>query len=617
MVAADDGGRGSLAVIPVVTGRRFTVIIMAGLLLAGLAGSLVRADSDTVTVGVLAHRGNEACIRMWTPTIRYLAEEVRGYKFRLLPLDLDGMSAALEQRKVDFVLTNPGNYVELERRFGVTRIATLRNRRHGEPYTLFGAVIFVRADREDLRTLSDLKNRSFGAVDKDAFGGFQMAWRELKQAGIDPFRDITRLRFFGFPQDKIVLAVRDGIVDAGTVRTDILERMASGGDIRLDDFRVISPRKAENFPFYHSTRLYPEWAFARTRVTSDKLAETVAIALMKMAGDHPAASAGKYAGWTVPLNYQPVHELFMDLEIGPYRRSGELSLPELIRQYWYWLALVLATALLGVFHNFLVKRQVTLRTKELSQSNRALENEVVERRKAEEDARRLLDEKRFLAQKCMQVQEDERHHLARELHDELGQCITAIQADAETIQELSRNCDARLLASASAIEGVSSRIYEVVHSMMQRLRPSLLDDVGLAEALKEEVSAWQARQPNTAYRLDLAADLDALGESINISIYRIVQECLTNIAKHAMATAVVIRLFIIEGNPLDRLQLEVQDDGTGMDPQSLGRGFGLIGMRERVEALNGEFGVATTSGAGTRITVRLPLAGSPETVAQT
>lgn len=596
-----------------VVGCRFAVVFSAGLLIAGFASSGVWASSIAVTVGVLAIRGDEACIQMWTPTIRYLTEQIVGHTFYLVPLDLGEMSGALEQRKVDFVLTNPGNYVELERRFGVTRLATLRNLRHGKPYTLFGAVIFVRADRDDIHTISDLKNRSFGAVDKAAFGGFQMAWRELRDAGVDPFRDFPRLQFFGFPQDNVVLGVRDGQIDAGTVRTGILERMAAEGQIRLEDFRILNQQTSAGFPFHYSTRLYPEWAFAKTGNTSDELAKAVAIALMKMPGNHPAAAAGQHMGWTVPLDYQPVHELFRELKIGPYLKPDEVSFLELIKEYWYWLALALTTILLSIVHNFVVKRQVTLRTGELSQTNRALEKEVAERRKAEDDARRLLDEKRFLAQKCMEVQEDERHHLARELHDELGQCITAIQADAETIQKLSKDSDARLVASASAIRGVSSRIYEVVHSMMQRLRPSVLDDAGLVDTLKEEVSAWQARQPNTTYRLNVTGNLDALGERINISIYRVMQECLTNVAKHSMATEVVINLGIIEGSPVDRLQLEVQDNGVGMDPKSVVAGFGLVGMRERVEALNGEFELSATSGVGTNITVTVPLAGRQET----
>jgi len=579
-------------------------------LLAGLASSRVLAAGNEVVVGVLAHRGDEACISKWTPTIDYLNEEIPGNEFRLLPLDLHEMSAALAQGDLDFILTNPGNYVDLERKFGVSRITTLKNLHFGNPFTMFGAVIFSRADRGDIRVLEDLDGKSFGAVSADAFGGFQMAWRELKQAGVDPYTDLSRLQFFDFPQDNIVLAVRDGLIDAGTVRAETLERMILDGRVERSDFRILNPLNADDYPFPHSTRLYPEWAFAKVKSTPGALAKAVAIALMRMPAGHPAMIAGDYAGWTVPLNYQPVHELFMELGIGPYQRSGMPVFRELLARYWYWLVLLVAAASFSVIHNILVKRQVKLRTRELSQTNRALEVEVAVRKQAEEDARTLLEEKRFLAQKCMAVQEEERRYLARELHDELGQCITAIQADAEIIQDLSGACDSRLKASAGAIQGVSSRIYEVVHSLMLRYRPGVLDDLGLAETIRDEVNGWQARQPDTVYTLNFNGDLDALGEDLNMCVYRIVQECLTNIAKYARATSVHIDIAVAQVGSMQQLRVEVQDNGVGFDPHARGGGFGLVGMRERVEAQQGEFTLTTAPGNGTRIKVVLPLNGT-------
>jgi two-component system sensor histidine kinase TtrS len=587
--------------------RIFVAYVFVASLVSVLHVRYVWASSSSVTVGVLAHRGDQACISKWAGTIDYLSREITGSEFHLLPLDLDEMSEALRQGKLDFILTNPGNYVDLEQKFGVSRIATLKNLRHGLPYTVFGAVIFVRADHEDIHTLTDLKNKSLGAVSEAAFGGFQMAWRELSKAGVDPYRHLSQLQFFDFPQDDIVLSVRDGHIDAGTVRTDILERMSSEGRIDLVDYRILNAQSSEAFPFLHSTDLYPEWAFAKVKKASGALAKAVTIELLKMPTDHPAVAAGNYAGWTVPLNYQPVHELFIELGIGPYQRSDMPIFRELLARYWYWLLLLLAAVLFSLFHNVLVKRQVMLRTRELSQTNRALQTEVAERKKAEEDARNLLEEKRCLAQKCMAVQEEERRHLAHELHDELGQCITAIQADTKIIQNLSGVYDSRLKASAGAIQEVSSRIYKVVHSMMKRYRPSVLDDLGLVETLKDEVNAWQAHQPDTVCTLKFSGDLDNLGEEINILIYRVIQECLTNIAKHAMATAVTIDIGIVATDSGTRLRLEVNDNGKGIELQTRGAGFGLIGMRERVEALHGEFELASTPGAGTRITAILPL----------
>jgi len=574
------------------------------------------AGNQEVWVGVLAHRGTETAVRMWTPTVDYIGSRIAGYDFRLVPLDLHELPAALESDKLDFILTNPGNYVELEAKFGITRIATLKNVRQGRISKTFGAVIFTRAERDDIRVLRDLRGKKFAAVDEGAFGGFQMAWRELREAGIDPFRDFSELRFAGFPQDNIVFDVRDGRVDAGTVRTDILEGMASQGVIDLAAFRILNPQTADDFPFLHSTRQYPEWAFAKARRTPESLASEVVVALLQMPEDHPAARAGDYAGWTVPLNYQPVHDLFKALEIGPYSRISRITFVDVIQQYWYWLALMLAIILFSLSVNILVKRQVVARTAALSRSNRALEIEIAERKRAEEDSRALLRENRSLILKSLAVQESERRHLARELHDEFGQCITAIQADVAIIRDRAVACDPRLVTSAAAIQDISARLYDDVHSMMQRLRPSMLDDLGLVETLRGEVDSWQSRQPDTDCSLGIGADLTELGEQLNMTIYRIIQECLTNIAKHAAARYVSIELQRTVALPgtgqagdaaRGFIRLVVRDDGRGFDPAVHGDGLGLIGMRERVEGLAGSFRVVSTPGAGTTVTVKLPL----------
>jgi two-component system sensor histidine kinase TtrS len=497
------------------------------------------------------------------------------------------------------------------------------NVRHGQVYKEFGAVIFTRADRDDIRDLRDLKHASFAAVDSEAFGGFQMAWRELAEAGIDPFHDLAQLKFVGFPQDEVVFQVRDGKVDAGTVRTDVLERMAGQGLIELDDYRILNPRVEEGFPFRHSTRLYPEWAFAKAKQTSDEIAKAVTMALLSMPADHPAATAGKNAGWTVPLDYQRVHDLFRDLHIGPYKHFGELTLGGIVKRYWYWFAALLAVLGFSIFHNIRVKRLVGQRTAELVRTNRTLEDEASERKRAEEESRSLLKENRFLIRKSLAVQEEERRHLARELHDELGQCITAIQADAETIGDVAGMKDTRVTASAKAILDVSAHLYDVVHCMIQRARPGVLDDLGLVVALEDLVNDCRARFPGVDYDLTTVGELNALGEQINITLYRIVQECLTNIAKHAAARQVTIHLTKgtdAQGKactPGDGniVSLVVRDNGRGMEPAGNGRGLGIAGMRERVEALGGHFTIHGIPDGGVTVSAMIPVtATAPEVV---
>jgi len=247
---------------------------------------------------------------------------------------------------------------------------------------------------------------------------------------------------------------------------------------------------------------------------------------------------------------------------------------------------------------------------EVSQRTRTLEETLAreriieaERQQAARACRNLLDGNRFLIQKSLVVQEEERRHLARELHDELGQCMTAIQADAENIRELSKRFNPGIASSAAAILAVAGRMYDVVHSMMQRLRPSVLDNFGLVAAIEEELETWKARHPGIECQFDRHGELLGLGEQINITLYRIVQEGLTNIARHAQAGRVSVAL----GRGRDAIHLHIEDDGCGMDINRPVRGLGLMGMRERVEALGGSLSITASVGKGTAINVIVPV----------
>jgi two-component system sensor histidine kinase TtrS len=256
----------------------------------------------------------------------------------------------------------------------------MRNRIGKARRNVFGGVIFTRADRPELTELEDLRGRSLLAVDRDSLGGYQMAWDALAERGIEPPRDLARLDFAG-THDAVVLAVVRGDYDAGTVRTDILEQMESEGTIRLSDFRVINPRQDPDFPFVHSTTLFPEWPFSKLRHTSDDLAQQVAIALLRMPPEHLAARAGGYAGWTVPLDYQPVHELLRRLHLPPYDEPPPFTLREAIARYWFGLLLgalaMLVMALMTTWVSRLNARLVKAKAR-LEQQQELILNSVAE-----------------------------------------------------------------------------------------------------------------------------------------------------------------------------------------------------------------------------------------------
>ena len=237
------------------------------------------------------------------------------------------------------------------------------------------------------------------AVHPDAFGGWWMALKTFKDNGLDPENDFKQIIFNGFPQDNIVFAVRDGLADAGTVRTDILERMVQEGKIKREDFRILNQQHTPGFPFAHSTELYPEWAFATTKHAPEQLAQRIAVALLSLPADSPIPRAANTAGWTVPLDYQPVHALMKELRVGPYKNLGKFSFKDVFKKYEAWI-LVVGSLLFGMALTTLYVSKLNAKLSQskqsLEQSKENLENEILDRKRAESAEHRQAERIREL-----------------------------------------------------------------------------------------------------------------------------------------------------------------------------------------------------------------------------
>ena len=213
------------------------------------------------------------------------------------------------------------------------------------------------------------------------------------------------------------------------------------------------------------------------------------------------------------------------------------------------------------------------------------------------------EQNRHLTQLSLAIQEEERRHLARELHDEMGQSISAIKAVAASIDK--RSNDEKIKSSIATITEISSRIYSVVRGMMKRLHPVVLDELGLIPALRDVIDDWNTHHEDTFCHFELIENnLNHLSRDVSITVYRLIQECLNNVAKHANAEDVYIRLSSTRG---ETLELTIKDNGQGFDKNQQSTSLGLTGMRERVEALNGFYEIESTSGNGVSIQVTLPL----------
>ncbi len=216
-----------------------------------------------------------------------------------------------------------------------------------------------------------------------------------------------------------------------------------------------------------------------------------------------------------------------------------------------------------------------------------------------------LKQNRQLANLVRAKIDDERRGIARELHDELGQCVTAIRTIAESLIQRSAAAGPEIRDGARSIKDISARIYDGMHAIAQRLRPAELHVLGLADTLRGIVAAWAARHPGIGFKLDCAGDLNGLGEAVDVAVYRIVHEALTNVARHADASRVNVRVARVNARSL---MLSIDDDGHGhVSMETSAVGLGLIGMRERVDALGGAFSVEGRPGIGTELRALIPL----------
>jgi two-component system sensor histidine kinase UhpB len=218
---------------------------------------------------------------------------------------------------------------------------------------------------------------------------------------------------------------------------------------------------------------------------------------------------------------------------------------------------------------------------------------------------RIEEERRRSGQLAMRAQEEERRRLARDLHDEVNQALTAILL---RLEALAQETPAERAPEVAELKRLVNQAMDELLNLARQLRPSALDDHGLVPAVETQLKRFSART-GIEVRLDTRGDPDELPEVVQTAIYRVAQEALTNVTRHAGATVVQLDLGADEGGA----ELRVRDDGGGFDPSVIARnsegpagGLGLIGMAERARLVGGELDVRSAPGGGTTITLRVP-----------
>ena len=230
-----------------------------------------------------------------------------------------------------------------------------------------------------------------------------------------------------------------------------------------------------------------------------------------------------------------------------------------------------------------------------------------------------LAENQRLAQQYVDMQEYERKALARDLHDELGQYLNVIKLDAVSIRDAASSGIEEAgsftgNAARAVIENVD-RVYGVVSSLIRQLRPAGFDELGIAAALENCVNDWRARLPEAAIELSIDSGFDDPNEIRALALFRLVQEALTNVARHSGATRVEIRIARVRRSEAgESIEVSIVDNGRGTDMEAPHTGLGLVGMRERVAAFGGSLKLASACGAGFQVMASMPVHTRLDTV---
>jgi len=226
-----------------------------------------------------------------------------------------------------------------------------------------------------------------------------------------------------------------------------------------------------------------------------------------------------------------------------------------------------------------------------------------------------VEDKRRLAERVVSLQDAERKEIARDLHDEFGPYLFALRAHAASLTRLADMPEPDLGALRKHINAMSDQVNALQQSnrrVLERLRPVGLAELGLADALAALMRLWRQTYPDVVIETSISPELNARGETADLTIYRIIQEALTNVFRHARATRVDVRVEPAATQPAggagtEAIMVSVSDNGAGL-PADHKQGFGMLGMRERVLALGGTMTVASTN-QGVTVEALVPCGG--------
>lgn len=299
--------------------------------------------AEPIKIGVLAYRDKTQALAQWQPLAQALKQSMPGSDFSVEVYTLPELDVAVMTHQIDFLLTNPSHYVKLSRHNGLSApLATMIKLEDGQPLSVFGGVVFTRADHLNINTLADIKGKTVAAVSSDSLGGYLAQVNEMRKTGM-PGPGLRHLIKTGQPHDLVVEAVMSGRAEVGFVRTGVLESLIREGRLDESQVRVINRQHLTGFPVVASTRLYPEWPFAAMLHVDEHTARRVAAALFNLE-DNMTGHAKKIGirGFGVPADYTSIVDLLREMRAPPFDIPPKFTLRDVVERYRWQLFVLLA-----------------------------------------------------------------------------------------------------------------------------------------------------------------------------------------------------------------------------------------------------------------------------------
>ena len=351
-----------------------------------------------VTIAVQSFLGLSEANKKWYPTIDFLNKKFDKYHFELLIIEAQNVSLLRElvaTEKLDYVITQPAATAELQFLSDVIPVLTKKDKRG---VSKFGSVIITSSANSKIDSIQDLKGKSFAGANPLGLGGWILGYDYLLSQGVDLYIDASRIDFLG-RQDNIVDAVIKRMVDAGVIRTGVLEKLSKNGKIRMSDIKVLDYKTG--FPYILSTNLVPEWSFSATTKVDSILTNRIVEALRQ--ADLNPNKSHDLAKWGDVVDYQVIHQLLQRHRIGVYK---DPMLVNLLKKYYQLLLIALVLLMTSIWY---------IREKRLEKINRY--KVELERLSRVSSVDQLLSE----------------------IAHEIAQPVTSIKIDAKVIEKLLKN----------------------------------------------------------------------------------------------------------------------------------------------------------------------------------